>query len=231
MKYRVTTRGWIVFSLLGILLLYGIIQIGSLHFKDSSDSTKNQENQIESEIDSEENTVISVDEKNEDSSAVNEEQGTENNTDQESDAVETEDSVENTTENESDTSSENSNIEVDEIIIKEKTEIIFDKNDFELPSDAFALLDEWVSYLNTYENLKVVIEGHINGYPYYDDGPYGLNISEKRAQGVKAYFLEKGIEESRIELINKGSSDQVDKTDQMNEHYKNRRAVIYILKK
>lgn len=224
MKYRVTTRGWIVFSLLGILLLYGVIQVGSLLFKDSTDKVVDHENQVESESSSDQNNIDS-----EEDSSITDEINTTEETDHQNETTEDAENSTDTMQDEEASSSDDTNSVVEEVIIKDKTEIIFEKNNFELPEASHSILDDWIKYLTQYDNIKIVIEGHINGYPYYDDGPYGLNISEKRAEVVKTYLVENGIEETRMQIINKGSTDQVVETDDISEHYKNRRAVIYII--
>lgn len=233
MKYKVTTRGWIVFSLLGILILYGLIQVGGLIFDDTSDQDDMTQNELISDNGSDEDEDIESNNEtsdesvqdDDDESNANEESSSEDTDNNE--AVDEVDDSENT-DSTSSTDNKTSEDKFEEVDLDKKTEIIFNKNDFALNKEYLTDLNDWLDFLMTYKELSIVVEGHINGYPYYNDGSYGLNISEKRALVIKEYLVGNGIDEERIEIINMGSKDQVVKTSDVSEHYKNRRAVIYI---
>lgn len=233
MKYKVTTRGWIVFSLLGILILYGLIQVGGLIFDDTSDQDEVTQNELISDnVSDEDKDIESNNEIGNDSiqddideSAADEESSSEDADNDESvDEVDDSENIDSTESNDDQTSEG----DFEEVDLDKRTEIIFNKNDFVLNKEYLTDLNDWLDFLMTYKELSIVVEGHINGYPYYNDGSYGLNISEKRALVIKEYLVGNGIAEERIEIINMGSKDQVIKTSDVSEHYKNRRAVIYI---
>lgn len=220
MKYRVTRRGWIVFSALALLLiLLGFNLISSLF---ESDQALNQSDNLNMEAseDLEEAGPADIDEGDSTKDHQEDVERVSDDQDSPSEDQSTDDVVEETTEVVQEET-------LDYSLYEDTVEIIyFDKNIAILEDDYTELLDEWVSVLDEFALLTLEIEGHINGYPYYDDGPYGLGIAESRAKVVKNYFLNQGIDEKRITIINKGSTDQAVMSDDINEHYLNRRAVI-----
>ncbi|MCH4891246.1 hypothetical protein EZV73_26990 [Acidaminobacter sp. JC074] len=213
MKYRVTTRGWVVFSAIGILLIILLSSLfGGSPVVDNGD--------LEDPI-----TTI-----NEETSDV-EEEVSETDLETELENNEADDEpVEETTE---DVSQEETDFEeiVEEINLDKKSEILFDKNVSEISDEYYPVLDEWIDILTDQENLMVAIEGHINGYPYYEDGDFGLSLAQARADVIKEYLIEHGVSEVLIKTINMGSTIQVDVSDDIENHYLNRRAIIYFIEK
>lgn len=218
MKYKVTSRGWIVFSTLALLLiLLGYHFISGLLTTDDSQNVGNEIVEDSAGVEDEINT--------QEESADPQSDSLDENTDADSqddqpaiivDEEQNEISTPSDSENELDYSKYN--------YISEN--IYFNKNIADLQPAYIEILDEWIKILEEYILLSIEIEGHINGYPYYDDGPYGLGISEERATIIKDYLVDHGIEEERISIVNKGSSDQAVMSDDMNQHHLNRRAVL-----
>ena len=217
MKYRITTRGWIVFSALGILVIALIISL----FNQSEDSTsavdqndlvvEATETTDENETEETSSDADLVEDTSEDTTGVEEtsEESTESSDDQE----ETTDVVEET--------------ETVDIDLSKESTILFDKNIAELDSTYFTELNEWIDLLMD-NDYTITVEGHINGYPYYEDGNYGLTIAENRAQIVKDYFIDNGIKSERVIIVNMGSNKQVSNEK---DFHLNRRAVIYFNEK
>ena len=237
MKYRVTTRGWIVFSIIGILFIFSLSSlIGGL--TEESDSSKESMNSTEEnslitngESSSEMNNDNNTDDNN--SSNTNESvTSNESNTSSEDNAVEddeaSEDAIEETTTSETSDSATETLVDID---LNMRTEVFFDKNVFDLNSSYQTTLEEWLSLLDKDENLEITVEGHINGYPYYDDGEFGLALALNRATVISDYFITNGISYERINIVNMGSTDQNDKSKSEENHYLNRRAVIYLTEK
>ena len=216
MKYRVTTRGWVVFSVVGILLLALIVS----SISNLTETPDDNETPV-AETSTEENSVPAED--SEEEVSTESEQSTE---------IEEETAQESTESEEEAESEETTSVEPDQTVDwSKRTEVLYDKNVAELDADYHNELDEWVLLLKEHNNLQITIEGHINGYPYYEDGDFGMNLAQERADVIKAYFVTNGIDESNIRLINMGSNSQVDKSDNINNHYLNRRAVIYLVEK
>lgn len=224
MKYRVTTRGWVV---LGVLLIIIASSLVSLFSKDDI-----PDNTVDSVSAIEENTSISEEKPNTEnsvdtSSNLNEESATEDSTNVEElttsvEEVDEEVDEENITES-SDSTTSYSESEYNDYELT----IHFDKNISELNEKYFTSLQQVKLMLDNTESKRLVIEGHINGFPYYNDGSYGLNISLERANKVKIYLLTLGVSEDDIIIINKGSSEQVIKSDDVSKHYLNRRAYLF----
>ena len=241
MKYKVTTRGWIVFSIIGILFVLSLSSLISSLTK-VTDSTNDsisltEENSlIESEKNSSEmNNDNEIDENNSsntDESVTSSEEDSSNESSTVSEDVTIEDNEvsEDTTEETTSDSTTETEISV-EIDLDMRTEILFDKNIFDLNSSYLTTLEEWLDIMEKDETLEITVEGHINGYPYYDDGDFGLALALSRATIISDYFIAHGISYERISIINMGSTDQIDMSESEENHYLNRRAVIYFTKK
>lgn len=222
MKYKVTPRGWVVFSIMGLLLLYGILLLFGGCFEASPEAASQLEH---SSID---NDLANDNEKDDDGSKDDvpidsEEQPL----DQEEDAPENEE--DDISQNETDSDEDGTETDSDEIMIPldEKTILYFDKNIANFTDEHKAHLQKWVDWLRADLSLSITVEGHINGFPYYDDGNFGLSIAKERAQVIKDYLVKQGIDENRIQTKNMGSTDQAVLTDDLTEHHLNRRAIIY----
>lgn len=221
MKYRVTTRGWIVFFILGVLLLTLIVSFFSNPAEVPTDSEQTPP--------AVENPASTDDTATDETDPVDESEDDEVNSD---DVTESEEETTETTEVTETTETEEITSNVDEVIDwKRELIVLFDKNVSILKTDYHEALNEWVSLLNTHEDLQITIEGHINGYPYYEDGDFGMALAQKRAEVVKNYLMTEGIDESRIRLINMGSNHQADKSNNLENHYLNRRAIINLVEK
>lgn len=221
MKYKVTRRGWIVFSTLALLLILLIYNVGSSIFDNNSD--ENITNDVDtSNISQADNQEVNNQEDENDSteaSEVTETEVTEEETSNQTDVTENEAAEEES----EDTTSANADYSQ---YIDTTVEVYFDKNVAKLQDEFKLKLDDLIVILKEFEALSVTVEGHINGYPYYDDGDFGLKISNDRAVVVANYLYKNGISEDRIVIVNMGSRDQVDKSDQIEMHYLNRRAVL-----
>jgi outer membrane protein OmpA-like peptidoglycan-associated protein len=96
----------------------------------------------------------------------------------------------------------------------------FGSNSTDLQPESFERLDSVVEYLTYKPNSRIEISGHTDNV-----GPAKKNmaLSEKRAQACRAYFIEKGIEGSRIEAVGLGDTRPVASNDSEEGRLKNRR--------
>lgn len=222
MKYRITTRGWFVFSALGILIIALAISLFSQPEIDpgkTDNQTSSQDTQVtESTYESSDDELSTSD--------VEEETVTEDESPTEVTTEETSTS-DDTSPTSTDEENDTSEVEEKEVDLSKETVVMFDKNIAELNEDYHTELNEWIELLQDNDHT-ITVEGHINGYPYYDDGEYGLRLAEQRAQIVKAYFIDQGIETERVMIVNMGSNKQVSKEA---DFHLNRRAVIYFNEK
>jgi OOP family OmpA-OmpF porin len=85
--------------------------------------------------------------------------------------------------------------------------INFRLGDSALQNTSNATLDKAVAVLKEFPDLKLEIQGHTDDQPLKAGGKFADNValSQARAETVKAYFVAKGIDESR--LIAKGYGD------------------------
>jgi len=88
--------------------------------------------------------------------------------------------------------------------IKQFTGVIaginFKVNSAELLPASSKALDKAVAVLLEYKDLKLEIQGHTDDSPIKKGGKYAdnLELSQARAESVRAYFVKKGVEEGRI---------------------------------
>jgi outer membrane protein OmpA-like peptidoglycan-associated protein len=100
--------------------------------------------------------------------------------------------------------------------------IQFDFNKAELTPSSKTVLNEVVQLLKENATLKIRVEGHTSGA----DNQKNLILSEARAQSVKAYLVENGIDEQRITAVGFGSKEPLSKGTEPNEVAKNRRVEL-----
>jgi len=89
-----------------------------------------------------------------------------------------------------------------------ETEALFTYNKAELrPQGKQRISDEVVDKMKEYSKDNVIV---ISGYADRIGNPkYNMALSQSRADAVKAYLVEQGIDGSRIETVAKGEADPV----------------------
>ncbi len=81
-------------------------------------------------------------------------------------------------------------------------DVFFDFDQYAIRSDAVAVLEKNAELLkNTYENSSVLIEGHCDERGTAD---YNLELGKRRAQAVKDYLIDLGVQETRIQIVSYG---------------------------
>ena len=87
--------------------------------------------------------------------------------------------------------------------------INFKVADAALAASSYATLDKAVAVLKEFGDLKMEIQGHTDDQPVKAGGKFPDNqaLSQARAESVRAYFVSKGIDESRVTA--KGYGDTV----------------------
>jgi len=106
--------------------------------------------------------------------------------------------------------------------------IYFQPDELVMLGDGFGKLKEILEILFKDETIDVIVEGNINGYPYFNDTEFGLWLSLNRALIVKSYLIEMGIMEDKIIVISNGSSTQNREDPSEENQMGNRRVDIYI---
>jgi OmpA-OmpF porin, OOP family len=88
---------------------------------------------------------------------------------------------------------------------------LFDFNKSTLRPEGKAALDELYTKVKRIKLEVLIAVGHADRF---GDDAYNQKLSEKRAESVKAYLVEKGIEKNRIYTEGKGEKNPVTKPDE-----------------
>jgi len=90
--------------------------------------------------------------------------------------------------------------------------INFKVNSADLLPASNKTLDQAVAVLKEFPDLKMEIQGHTDDQPLKKGGKFADNqaLSQARAESVKAYFVNKGIEEPRLTAVGYGDAQPVD---------------------
>jgi len=115
-------------------------------------------------------------------------------------------------------------IAFDEIISKQVVE--FETGSSEINEDSFKALDKIASLLQQFSFAKIEIQGHTNSIGNADKN---LELSQQRAQSIKTYLLEKGIDKKRIKAIGYGESQPLIPIDNPNAAEFNKRVEFKVI--
>jgi outer membrane protein OmpA-like peptidoglycan-associated protein len=101
--------------------------------------------------------------------------------------------------------------------------VLFKASSSKLDTGDKEILDKVIGLLSQYESASIIIEGHASS-----DGSqtYNQKLSEKRAESVKEYLLEKGIADERLSTVGFGESKPVGNNKTARGRADNRRANI-----
>lgn len=113
----------------------------------------------------------------------------------------------------------------EEGIVLTLDEILFNLNESELSPAAGETLDKVAQFLNRYEDRSLEIEGHTDSTGSSD---YNQDLSERRAQSVKAALVERGVKSGRVRTEGYGSTDPVATNETSMGRQRNRRVEIII---
>jgi len=109
----------------------------------------------------------------------------------------------------------------DEIVVFRS--IYFDFNKYNIKKEFVPVLEEGTSIIKSKPNMRVILEGHTDSI---GSEQYNMKLGQRRADSVKAFFVKKGIDASRIETISFGESDPVATNKTAQGRALNRRCVI-----
>ncbi|UGU17628.1 OmpA family protein [Sinomicrobium kalidii] len=105
--------------------------------------------------------------------------------------------------------------------------ILFDLNKATIKPESASVLDQIVSVLNEYPNANFTVEGHTDSSGSAD---YNQNLSQKRAESVRKYLAEKGINPSRLSSIGYGEDKPIADNATAAGRKENRRVEINLVK-
>ncbi len=140
----------------------------------------------------------------------------------------TEGDVENTPSSEGSTEKQGlSIVDKNKLLETERELIYFMPDAYELDSSYYVKLDKVIDMANRFKDARIVIDGHYNGYPDFKVTEFWTSLAQNRAEMVEAYLISQGIVPGRIDIVNKGCSEPVNKDGSWQEIEKNRRVEIY----
>lgn len=110
-----------------------------------------------------------------------------------------------------------------QIILKQM--IHFETGKAVIMPDSFAILDEVADVLIQNPNIRIRVDGHTDSTGSYD---LNMRLSQSRADSVKQYLVNKGIDSFRMETMGYGPSKPIDTNKTASGRAKNRRVEIHI---
>ena len=87
-------------------------------------------------------------------------------------------------------------------------------------------LEKAVAFVKKYPGSKVSVEGHTDSR---GSDKYNLGLSDRRAQAVKKYLVDKGEKADRITAVGKGEADPIGDNKTKQGQFQNRRVEVLIL--
>ncbi len=106
--------------------------------------------------------------------------------------------------------------------------IYFEKSKPVILTNSFEVLDELALFLEENPSVNIRIEGHTDNI---GDEQSLQFLSEQRAEAIKAYLEEKGIDKNRVETVGYGSTKPVNDNSTEDRRKANRRVEVIITKK
>lgn len=120
----------------------------------------------------------------------------------------------------------NATYEVSESNVYRLDNVYFDTDKATLRPSSHEALDHLVEVLNMKPGMKIEIAGHTDNR---GDDQYNLNLSQRRAESVKKYLVEQGIDPKRIRAKGYGEAEPVESNSTEEGRQKNRRTEVRVL--
>ncbi len=95
----------------------------------------------------------------------------------------------------------------------------------QLTSGASDILDEAANVLRANPGVSVTVEGHTDSQ---GSSSSNLTLSQRRAEAVVNYLVDRGIKRSRLTALGRGESSPVAPNDTANGRWKNRRVELVV---
>ena len=100
---------------------------------------------------------------------------------------------------------------------------LFDFDKSFIRKEAFPVLDDIAAWLIENPEHSALIEGYTD---YKGSDAYNLGLSQRRADSVKKYLVDKGVESARLEAIGRGKGKFTEGNTDAEQRQQNRRVVI-----
>jgi OOP family OmpA-OmpF porin len=99
----------------------------------------------------------------------------------------------------------------------------FDNNSSNLRPESLTILDKAVETLKAWGDVKVEVAGHTDSV---SSDAYNLDLSQRRAETVRAYLIDKGVAADRLSAKGYGESQPVADNKTEEGRFKNRRVEL-----
>ena len=106
--------------------------------------------------------------------------------------------------------------------------VYFEFDSSTIRDDMKPVLDKNIEWIRKRQGVKVEIQGHADEK---GTNEYNIALGERRAQGIKKYLADSGINEARISIISYGEERPADLGHTEEAWAKNRRVEFVIIKK
>lgn len=120
----------------------------------------------------------------------------------------------------------NATYEVSESNVYRLDNVYFDTDKATLRASSHEALDHLVEVLEMKPDMKIEIAGHTDNR---GDDQYNLNLSQNRAENVKKYLVEQGIDPKRIRAKGYGEAEPIESNSTEEGRQKNRRTEVRVL--
>ena len=104
-------------------------------------------------------------------------------------------------------------------------DLLFLTGKSELKADAAGNLDNLITFVNSYPDRSVMIEGYTDSSGSDD---YKHRMSQRRADAVQSFLIERGVRPMRLFALGKGQSAPVAENDSEAGRQQNRRVEVII---
>lgn len=104
--------------------------------------------------------------------------------------------------------------------------IFFEFNKDKIQKKSFKTLDAAITVLKTFDDIRIEVSGHTDDVGSEEAN---LDLSKRRAESVKQYMVDKGIDASRIETVGYGRSKPIDPGKSAKARAKNRRIEFRVI--
>jgi general secretion pathway protein A len=106
---------------------------------------------------------------------------------------------------------------------KDKMIIHFPFNSITLPEQYLTSLDQIVTFVSELSDVEITVEGYTDASGNFW---YNQKLSQARANAIKNYFVEQGIDPIRIKAVGMGSEAPIDDNETLEGRSRNRRVEI-----
>lgn len=103
--------------------------------------------------------------------------------------------------------------------------VFFETGKSEVKIDSYPELDRLIQLMLDVPTLKIELSGHTDNV---GNDEYNLNLSQRRADAVRAYLTSRGVDKSRVLAVGYGESKPVDSNDTKDGRANNRRTEFEI---